>query len=103
MTTIYGIEFNYGVAWVWKDGTHRTADWWNLRHHLSRWLSGRGVGGCYAVHSLRISCLVFLEFFHCHFVASISFVAISYPLLVEEDSEMIAVSFVTSSGGWKWT
>lgn len=52
------------------------------------------------VHSLRISCAVFLEFFHCHFVASVSFVAISYPLLVEEDLEMIAVSFVTSSGGW---
>lgn len=37
------------------------------------------------VHSPRISCSIFLELFRHHLVASVSFVAISYPLLVEED------------------
>lgn len=58
-----------------------------------RWSSGRGVGGCYVVHSLRIFRSIFSEFFHCHFAASVSFVAISYPLSVEEDLEVFAVSF----------
>ena len=37
------------------------------------------------VYSPRILCSIFLEFFRCHFVASVPFVAFSYPLLVEED------------------
>jgi hypothetical protein len=58
---------------------------------LSRWLSGCGVEGCYVVHSLRISCSIFLEF---RFIAillqdAVSFVAISYPLSVEEDLEVL--------------
>lgn len=46
----------------------------------------------------------FLEFFCCcQLAASVSFVAISYPLLVEEDLRGVRSFGVTSSGGWRRT
>ncbi|UPX14841.1 uncharacterized protein EKO05_0005312 [Ascochyta rabiei] len=107
---------------------YRTADWWNLRHHLSAWLSGRGVGGCYVVHSQRIFFFLFFFFFffiffsvfvlfiklvgrflHCHSAAKSCCLLccdFPYPLLVEEAfffTRCAASLFVACSGGWIWT
>ena len=78
---------------------HRTADWRNLRHCLQTVVVGLRCLGCYVVHGSRILCAISWSFF----VASVSFVAISYPSLVEEDFGGVCSFVVTHPGGWRRT
>lgn len=67
------------------------------------------VGGCWvAVLAVAMWCRFLGPSFGvtlcCQLFASVSFVAISYPLLEQEEEESLKVfafSLVTSSGGWK--
>lgn len=79
---------------------HRTADWWYLRHYLRMVVVGLRCLGCYVVHGSRILCAISWSLF---FAASVSFVAISYPLLVEEDFGGVRSFVVAPPGGWRRT